>query len=401
MSISISMRLATAVILACVALVDAGCGGTAEAARAAAERQLTVLLVEYEGPEAAASAERLAKELTSKGLPDVFAVEGAGRSSVCVGRYTSWKQPEADAMLKRVRVIRDAQGQYPFAGVMFVPVPEAVPATPWPLEKANGYFTLHVGSWEAPGRMVAAQAYAKELRGQGYEAYVYHGPRLSMVTVGAFGTEIFDDPAKVGKPGVKPRIVNPKVLALIQKFPRMRLEGEVAPPEAHVPTQLVQVPGREPPAFAAIRVPKVLYRVSLALVDVRTGLAEGTSRAAGVAQSKGELPTLVSVLAKQLLDSLPQDKTVRIGIVGILAMDKESAADKADALVLDSLTSALGRAVGYKADFVSPATTRQLLDGAGISADAVIRDTRYAKGAQGFSAVITGSVMAFPATGSQ
>ena len=393
------------VFVACLLAVSlaalGGCGGPSEASRPPAERQLTVLLVEYKGPEAKASAERIAKELRDQGLPDVFTVEGAGLSSVCVGHYTSWKQPAADEMLRRVRIIRDAQGQYPFAGVMIVPVPEAAPTNPWPLEKANGYFTLHVASWEAPGRTVAAQAYAKELRDQGYEAYVYHGPRLSMVTIGAFGTNIFDNPSKVGKAGVKPKIVSPKVLALIQKFPRMRLDGQVAPPEAHVPTQLVEVPGREAPAFATIPIPKVLYRVSLALVDVRTGLAESTSRAAGVAQSKAELPTLVSVLAKQLLDSLPQDRTVRIGIVGILPMDKDAAADRADALVLDSLTSALGRAVGYKADFVSPAATRQMLDAAGISADAVIRDTRYAKGATGLSAVITGSVMAFPATGAQ
>jgi hypothetical protein len=222
-----------------------------------------------------------------------------------------------------------------------------------------------------------------------------------MVTIGAFGAEIFDDPSKVGKPGVKPKIVSPKVLDLIQKFPRMRLEGQVVPPEAHVPTQLVEVPGREAAAFVPVPVPKVLYRVSLALVDVKTGLAEGASRAAGVAQSKAELPTLVSVLAKQLLDSLPQDKTTRIGIVGVLAMDKDAAADKADALVLDSLTSALARAVGYKAEFIGPAATRQMLDACNISADAVMKDTRYARGATGFNAVITGSVMAFPQTGAQ
>ena len=54
-------------------------------------RQLTVLLVEYLGPEAAASARRLGKELSDKGVPNVFIVEGADQASLCVGRFGSWK----------------------------------------------------------------------------------------------------------------------------------------------------------------------------------------------------------------------------------------------------------------------------------------------------------------------
>ena len=80
------------VFVACLLAVSlaalGGCGGPSEASRPPAERQLTVLLVEYKGPEAKASAARIAKELRDQGLPDVFTVEGAGLSSVCAGHYT-------------------------------------------------------------------------------------------------------------------------------------------------------------------------------------------------------------------------------------------------------------------------------------------------------------------------
>jgi len=180
---------AQALTLAALAVLTAGCRPSGE------QHKLTILLVEYQGPEAAASAQRILKELSSQGLPDVFTVEGAEYASVCVGRYNSWKDPDADRMLKRVRVIPDSRGQYPFMGVMLVPVPEPLPENPWPIEKADGFYTLIVASWEAPGRMDSAQRYAGSLRSRGYEAYVYHGPRLSTVSIGAFGSEVFDDPS--------------------------------------------------------------------------------------------------------------------------------------------------------------------------------------------------------------
>ncbi len=95
------------------------------------ERKLTVVLVEYQGPEAGPSAKRLLKELTAQGLADAYVVEGDDYASVCVGRYDSWKDPAADAMLKRVRPIRDAQGQFPFAGVLLMPVPSSSTSARW------------------------------------------------------------------------------------------------------------------------------------------------------------------------------------------------------------------------------------------------------------------------------
>jgi len=372
-----------------------------------AARPLTIVLIEYDGPEAVASAQRLSKELVGQGLADVFVIEGAQHASVCVGRFDSWKDPKAGTTLRQVRQIRDARGQYPFMGVMLMPVPEPLPQNPWPLEEAKGLYTFHVASWEAPGRAAAAKTYAAQLRSRGFEAYVYHGPRLSMVTIGAFGPDIFDDPAKIDRPGVKPKIVSPIVLGLIQKFPRMRLEGQEVPViqtekgRASIPTQIVRIPGQRPDAAPPMIVPKSLYRVTLSLVSTRTGLADGRGRASGVAQSREEIAVLVSALVGQMLDSIPKDKTARIGVVGVLPADPTAADDKADIAVLDALLAALrspavaGRADASRITIVSPTTTRQLLDAARRSPDDVLRNPQSAKGVPDLDFVVTGSVTTF------
>lgn len=379
-------HLAVALLVTAV-LAAAGC-------EPSGERQLTIVLVEYKGPEAAPSARRLADELSAQDLPDVFTVEGHEHASVCVGRYDSWKDPQADAMLKRVRVIRDAQGQYPFAGVMLVPMPEPLPEDPWPLEGADGFYTLLVASWEAPGRMANAQRYASGLRSRGYEAYVYHGPRVSTVSIGAFGPEVFDDPGKVGRPGEKPKIVDARVTGLMARFRYMRLEGEQTPPEAHVRTYLGRIPGRETPASHVMPRPKVLYRVTISLVDTKTGLAEGRMRASGVAQGRQQLPTLVGVLVKQLMAGLEQGKVVRVGVVGVLA-DSASAKAGVDATALQALRVALRVAGAGKIRLFSQEGTRQMLDAAGHKAEDVLRDPRPVKGFDALDVLVVGTVKAF------
>ncbi|MBE3071004.1 MAG: hypothetical protein IMZ55_02520 [Acidobacteria bacterium] len=392
-------RLATVVLAVAALPVLAGARGCQSAAP---QRQLTIVMVEYKGDAAGASAHRLAKELTAQGLPETFVVEGANYASVCVGRYDSWKDQAADAMLKRVRLIRDTQGQYPFLGVLLMPVPEPRPASEWPLEEAKGIFTLHVASWESPGRMAAAQQYTEDLRSRNYEAYVYHGPRLSMVTLGAFGAGIFDDPSKVGKPGATPKITDPKVLDLIKKFPRMRLEGQETPADAHVPTQLVKVPGKDPALGTMTAHPRTLYRVSIALVSTKTGLAEGRARAAGVAQSRQEMPTLVGVLVKQLVDGIEGGGVVRAGLVGVLATDADAAREGADAAregadvtVLQAMTAALRAAGKGKVALFTPEATAQMLDASGLKAADVLRDARAAKGLPGLDYVVVATVTAF------
>ena len=396
-NIQVWPRLAALVTLASLS-VAAGCQ---DFMRKDERRDLTVLLVEYKGPEAAATAEKLVGELSRQGLKDAFVVEGAGAASVCVGHFGSWKDADADAMLKRVRQIRDVQGQYPFAGVMLTPVPEAMPANPWPLEKAKGYYTLTVASWEAPGRQAAAQAFARELRDRGFEAYVYHGPRMSTVTVGAYGSDIFDRPGEVGVPGGTPKIVNSRLLDLMNtKFPYMRLEGEVTPPEAHIRSYLSSIPGRDSPVVSPLPLVRAYYRVTLALIDTKTGLAEVRSEASGVAQSKDEILMVVAALVRQVSGVVPAGRRARVGLVGVTAANADAARDGADTAARDACVTVFTRAV-TKFEFVGPKATAQLLDASGLNPAAVLRDPRTVRGFRAMDYVVTGSVEAFPVEGAK
>jgi len=386
-------RAASALLGLALVAAAMGCGRQAQE-----QGQLTILLAEYHGTAPTAEAWRVGKELANKGLPDVFIVQGSGVTSLCAGRYNSLQDKRAEEMLKVVRCVSDASGNYPFIGVALVPIPEPLPNNPWPLEQAKGPFTLHVASWELPGRMAKAQAYAAELRAQGFEAYVHHGPRLSIVTLGSFGPEIYDDPSVVGRPKAKPNIVSPKILELQKKFPSVRLEGEVAPPEAGLRAQPIIIPGHDAPLVTGIPLPKVLYRVSLALVDTKTGLAEGRCLAVGVAQSstKGEVSRLVAALVKQLADAIPAGRPARIGIAGVLAKDADAARDQVDVAALEALTAAVSRLPQDKVIVFGPDATRQYLDAAGVTTAAVLADPRPLKGVQAFDFVITGSVTSFP-----
>jgi hypothetical protein len=353
---------------------------------------ITIVLIEYTGAEGPVEADRLARELTAKGLKDVFVVAGPEVTSVCTGHFTSWKDPEADKTLHTVRQIRDASGQRPFAQVMLVPVPAAAARNEWPLEKAQGVYTLHVATWglDMANRETAAQAYCATLRAKGVEAYVYHGPRFSMVTIGGFGPNIFDDPSKVGKPDVKPEVVDPQALDLIRKFPTMKLDGQ----DTVVPTSLVKIPGREPPSVVA-PTSKAMYRLALKLVDMKTGLPLSRGEASGVAQARDELPALVRGEVQQILASLPKDKPARIGLVGVLPTDADAVKQQADRVVLDTLTTVFNQAAKEARPplTVSPAdATAQILDAAGLKSVDVLRDSRRAHGLAGLDYVVTGTV---------
>jgi hypothetical protein len=353
------------------------------------ESQLTILLVEYKGPEAGPSAERLAEDLTQQNLPGVFVVEGHEYAAVCVGRYATWKDAAAKEMLGRVRRIRDARGQYPFAGVMLMPVPEPPPKTEWPIEEAPGLFSLYVAGWEGPGRKESAQAYASKLRRDRWEAYVYHGPRLSMVTIGAFGPDLFDDASKIGLPGATPEIVHPKALEILRAFPYLRIEDEVTP----VRSTAIRIPGREDGGPAGPPIPSRLYRITLSLVSTQTGLSEGRGRVSGVAQHASEIGPLTEALVEQMLSAIGPDERARIGFLEVPAADADAADPDAGRRATEALAAALAGAAARNSRLVvlDPSATRQLLDADALTSDMVRGNARLLKGLTGLQYVVIGT----------
>ena len=380
-------------------LLGAGCEGPAQA-----QREVTILLMEYQGDNASAQAEVFRQQAAGLGIPNVFVVAGTGQASVCVGRFKSWNEKKAHDTLMYVQQIRGPDGQHPFASTMLTAMPEPMPENPWPLTEAKGYYTLQVATWEDPGRGPKAQAYAAELRAQGYEAYAHHGPRLSIVTVGAFGPKIFDHPELLayvdpirykGPPMPKPKIIDPTVLGLMQKFPSLRLEGEMAPIEAHVTCPLIAIPGREAPnLIPSTPIPEALYRVTLKLVDTRTGEADAPLTATGVAPFKGEMQAVTIVIIRQILGHLPPGRKVRIGVAGILPMDDNAARQKVDATALDIAVQALD-AAGGNVTVVGLEETQRLIAAAHRTLDDVLIDPRSVRDIKGVDYILTGTVTSF------
>ncbi len=410
-----SCRIALLVSVSAAVLLAAGCetgstrtssGGSSRTTPAGAAIEtapppdpgepggLTILLIEHSGPQAVQRARRLADELARKGLPDVFVVEGHQSASVCVGRYDHWKDPEAKQMLARVRAIRTEGGGFPFAAVVLTPVPEPTPANPWPLEAApGGPYSLHVASWEASGRKRKAQDYAAKLRDHHYPAYVYHGPRLSMVTIGTFGDEVFEDPGQVGQPGVRPKITGPAILALQKKFPRMFLEGQKSP----VPTILVRIPGREPESAAAVETGPDFY-----LTLVRWDQARLRAQASGVAHSTEELPVLVASLLGQLLGHVDPAGRTSVGVAAVAPQNMPAADRKAgqqaEATILALLRS---RTKWPGMTAYAPAETAEVLRTAGLTYADVSRDPTRLKTVPEIDIVVGGTVAVVEPGGTQ
>ncbi len=307
----------------------------------------TILLVEYRGPRARADADRIASELKEQGIKDVFVVAGHEEATVCVGRYESMHDPDARAMLPRVRRIRDRLGQYPFISAVVVPVPEPTPPTDWPLREAPGEFTLQVASWEAPGRKQAATDYADALRRQGHPAYVDHGPQFSIVTVGAFDRSIFRNPEAVDQPDkFRAKITDPAVLSLMERFRHLQVEGrpaevtEVAPSTGRrtartLTTGLIRIPGRDAPPPSSDATP--VFRIAL----TAAGEQFDHLRASGLAHSAAGVPALATTLTRQVLGQIPADQGRRIGLLALVPEGDSEAEIQAASVATRAVLAAL------------------------------------------------------------
>lgn len=154
---------------------------------------------------------------TRGGAPDASA-EVRGKSIVITaGSYASGSDPAAQRELKRIRE-REFDGARPFEGAVLSPPPfEGLAGTRPEYDLSNArarygkdaLYTLQIAVYERMDLKeptgedlkeirLAAEAAAVELRREGEQAFYYHGPRRSMVTVGIFGPQDYD-PQQAGR----------------------------------------------------------------------------------------------------------------------------------------------------------------------------------------------------------
>lgn len=171
-------------------------------------------------------------------LPGVRLEDRGPFLAAVVGYHKDPGAPEAKAELARVREITRGEKK-PYAGAVFAPPLGDVnrPIGEHDLRRVRQrhgdipLYTLQVAAY-GPGRgqtakpadmeqyRRAAEQAVAVLRQKGADAYYYHGPNLSMVTVGVFGTGDYD-PHRLPPAGYR----SPRLEQTMREHPEMLVNG--------------------------------------------------------------------------------------------------------------------------------------------------------------------------------
>ncbi|RMH25941.1 MAG: hypothetical protein D6692_10105 [Planctomycetota bacterium] len=181
-------------------------------------------------------AEAMLETVRSAGLGGARVAMHNGRRVIV---YGSWDDPGAEEAQRGLAAVRGLQigGVTPFAAAVMIP-----PAAPAGAKdefdlrgvKArlgdDAVYTLQVGvyargDFQKPSEQEialfrrSAERAVAELRAQGEQAFFYHGPNRSSVTVGVFGEDDHDG-------STRPAVESARLRALRERFPHCLLNGE-------------------------------------------------------------------------------------------------------------------------------------------------------------------------------
>ncbi len=157
-----------------------------------------VELESFDGPERFREAFALVGELQREAdVADLWYDDNGARSTVYAGRFRSPRQSDAVRALEQVRRV-ELGGERRFADAGMRDVSgvqvDAALLDPLDLKRHRGAYTLQAGYYDAEFGQAfreAAEEAAQTLRDEGHEAYFYHGPNRSLVTVGIFTSRDF------------------------------------------------------------------------------------------------------------------------------------------------------------------------------------------------------------------
>lgn len=204
----------------------------------------TIALKTFAGDDARQRAEaELAEFSRVRGLEELFIMERekpsssaaqqaewVNRAVICIGKENSPSSKEAIALLERVRKAK-INGQTPFARAFYIP-PTGEAQSNLDLRSAprvfgpTAVYTLQVAAYgradgKAPTERDIQDAREKaeeavdELRRQGELAFYYHGPSMSMVTVGVFSHS-----------DIQQESLSYEIRNLMQRFPHNLYNGK-------------------------------------------------------------------------------------------------------------------------------------------------------------------------------
>lgn len=171
----------------------------------------TIALMKLTGPGAEVAAQQALTTIASQtGLAGTGILAEQGSYTVICGDYPSQTDPRAQDDLARIRALR-VDAATPFEGAMLMPpglaqasregsMPDFDLSTLRSRRGNDAAYTLQIAMYTALDNApptdkeldefrAAAERAVSELRAQGEEAFYYHGPRGSTVTLGVFGED--------------------------------------------------------------------------------------------------------------------------------------------------------------------------------------------------------------------
>lgn len=229
----------------------------------------SIVIKPYREGEDADARDGLARVQTEGGLPKAYLEKRGDATVIAYGQYADPMSKEAQADLSTVHNIEvtiNGAKVKPFVGAFLAPPAEIKGSIPeYDLRNARKntgdwvLYTLQIGVYGRGDNQPATGAELDEfrrtaekavvdLRRQGEQAFYYHGPHYSSVTVGVFGKDDFDSETKVESPALH---------ALRQRYPynlqngmgikqRMKVtnpkNGAVVKAETLQPSRLMMVP---------------------------------------------------------------------------------------------------------------------------------------------------------------
>lgn len=178
-----------------------------------------ILIQSLEGPGHYTQAQRLIQRLATEAhLPDLWLQNRDNQTHIFRGLYADPNDPAARSDLRQTRMIKLAD-QRTFGSAELIPLgggSQTATADPLDLRRHTGMYSLQIGYYDedfGPDFRKAAEQAARALREQDkVEAYFYHGQHRSMVTIGLFTDDDFE------QQGVQ-RVYGRHIKALQEKYP--------------------------------------------------------------------------------------------------------------------------------------------------------------------------------------
>lgn len=184
-----------------------------------------ILLKSFDGSGQDKEASRFIDRLTlTAAMPDLWKSRFKGVTNVYRGRYADPATPQAQRDLRQSRMIQ-VEGKRPFESVELVDLatgkpPTAVITSEIDLRRYPNQFSLQVGYYDeqSGNPRAAAERAAATLRAEGEQAFFYHGPIRSLVTVG-----LFDETDMSSRDGAT--VYSQRVKELQRRFPYNAANG--------------------------------------------------------------------------------------------------------------------------------------------------------------------------------